>query len=244
MTNVNDEWLIQRWIKHAFCCLEAESSWEETQASTIWLWTGGKWRMMLAFQGEGQLCTEAHIWTVVDVESGPGLCHTRPRPRATSHLGDKAVGPGCLPFRLLSLWHTPELLGMLLPSLPPLTLAPAYLQSCLVEFRPSLWSGLHLWARTLETETGSGAGSWPSTLIATPQLHESPPEPWFMQGQQVLLVWVGCPDRNGPLLGHTAILTWSGMHLLRFQAISLEVYEIRGRLWVEESLSLTLVIQK
>lgn len=58
--------------------------------------------MMLAFQGEGHLCTEAHIWTVVDVESGSGLCHTRPRPKATSHLGDKAVGPGCLSFPLLS----------------------------------------------------------------------------------------------------------------------------------------------
>lgn len=58
--------------------------------------------MTLAFQGEGQLCTEAHIWTVVDVESGSGLCHMRPRPRATSHLGDKPVGPGCLPFPLLA----------------------------------------------------------------------------------------------------------------------------------------------
>ena len=65
-----------------------------------------------------------------------------------------------------------------------------------------------------------------------------------MQGQQVLLVWVGCPDRNGPLLGHTAILTWSGMHLLSFQAISLETYEIGCRLWMEEPLSLTLVIRK
>jgi len=52
------------------------------------------------------------------------------------------------------------------------------------------------------------------------------PEPWFMQGQQALLVWVGHPDRNCPLLGSTAILTWSGMHLLSFHAISLEAYEM------------------
>ena len=65
-----------------------------------------------------------------------------------------------------------------------------------------------------------------------------------MQGQQALLVWVGRPERNCPLLGSTAILTWSGMHLLSFHAISLEAYEIGGRIWMEESLSLTLVIQK